>query len=209
MKTLFLEAKWKGKVELDEKMIKKLPAKLCLIASVQFVDHLEDVKKQLEKKNKKVFLKKGKQKHFGQVLGCDFSAVGKEKVVLYIGDGNFHPLGAALTGKEVFCFNPINKRFSKVSKKEVESYNKKKKAAYVRFLSSDKIGVLVSSKQGQNKLKEALKLKNKFKDKEFYYFVFDTLDLKEVENFPFIEAWVNSACPRIFDDFLCVNIDDV
>lgn len=211
MKTLFLEAKWMGKIELDKGIMKKLPAKLGLIASVQFVEHLDKIKNKLVKNGKKVFFKKGNQKYKGQVLGCDFSSVDvNADAILYIGDGSFHPLGAALkTGKQVFCFNPINKGFSKIDKKDVEDYNKKKKAAYMKFLGSDKVGVLVSLKPGQNRLKEALKLKKRFKDKEFYYFVFDTLNPEEIENFPFIEAWVNSACPRIFDGFLCVNIEDI
>jgi len=210
MKTLFLEAKWDGKVELDEKIIKKLPKRIGLIASVQFVEHLDEIKKKLINNKKKVILKKGKQKYRGQVLGCDFSAADKGKAILYIGDGSFHPLGIAIkTRKEVFCFNPITGKFSKVDKKDVEIFKKRKKAAYMKFLSSDRIGVLVSSKHGQNNLKKALNLKKRFKSKEFYYFVFDTLDFKQIENFPFIEAWVNTACPRIFDDFKCVNLEDL
>jgi len=211
MKTLFLEAKWDGKVKLDEKIIKKLPKKVCLIASVQFVDYLEKIKKYLIKKNKEITIKKGKQKYRGQVLGCDFSSADiNVGALLYIGDGSFHPLGAALkTGKDVYCFNPITGKFSKIDKKDIEKYNKKKKAAYMKFLSSDRIGVFVSSKHGQNNLKKALNLKKRFKDKEFYYFVFDTLDFKQIENFPFIQAWVNTACPRIFDDIGCVNVEDL
>jgi len=211
MKTLLLEAKWKGKIKLDEKIIKKLPKKVCLIASVQFVEYLDEIKKRLIKHNKKITIKKGKQKYKGQVLGCELSAADtKADAFLYIGDGSFHPLGAALkTRKDVFCFNPTTSKFSKIDNKAIEKYNKKKKAAYIKFLSSDRIGVLISSKHGQNNLKKALNLKKRFKNKEFYYFVFDTLDFKQIANFPFIEAWVNTACPRIFDDFKCVNLEDL
>lgn len=211
MKILFIEAKYKGKINIDESIIKKLPKKLGLISSVQFAGHLEKIKKDIIKKNKKVFLKKGKQKYKGQVLGCDLSAADiNADAILYIGDGKFHPLGVAIkTGIDVFCFNPITNHFSKIDKKEIEKYNKRKKAAYINFLSSDKIGVLVSSKHGQNNLKQALNLKNKFKDKQFYYFVFNTLDINQLENFPFVQAWVNTACPRLFDDFLCINLEDL
>ena len=46
-------------------------------------------------------------------------------------------------------------------------------------------------------------------------FVTDTLDFAELENFPFIECYVNTMCPRIgMDDTIrtakpIVNIDDI
>ena len=58
MKQLFIEAKYRGKINI--KNIDKLTEKIGLATTVQFVDQLDDVKKQL--KGKKVFLGKGKQK---------------------------------------------------------------------------------------------------------------------------------------------------
>ena len=58
MKQLFIEAKYRGEIKV--KGVDKLPQKIGLATTVQFVDQLDDVKKQL--KGKKVFLGKGKQK---------------------------------------------------------------------------------------------------------------------------------------------------
>ena len=63
-----------------------------------------------------------------------------------------------------------------------------------------KLGVLVSMKPGQNQFKRAVELKKTLKDKEVYIFVSDTIDFSQLENFPFIECWVNTACNRIMDD---------
>ena len=53
------------------------------------------------------------------------------------------------------------------------------------------------------------------KDKEYHIFIGDSFDLSDMENFNFIDAWVNSACPRIGTDDIVnihkplININDV
>ena len=60
---------------------------------------------------------------------------------------------------------------------------------------------MVSLKPGQNNFKKAAEWKLKLKGKNCYIFAFDTLDFNQIENFPFIECWVNTACNRILDDY--------
>ncbi len=207
MKTLFIPAKYTGKVELSKINADKLPKKIGLVTTVQFLDILDDIKEHLKKNGKEVFIGKGKQKREGQVLGCDVSSAeeikNKADAFLYIGSGHFHPLGVALkTNKEVFTFNPITNIFNKINENEINNYKKNRKAKYVRFLHADSIGILVSTKPGQCSYKKAVEIKEKLeeKNKKCFIFVFDTLDANEMENFPFIDFWVNTACPRIADD---------
>jgi len=49
---------------------------------------------------------------------------------------------------------------------------------------------------------KAEKIKNALqkKGKEVFIFVFDELNAAELENFTFIDFWINTACPRIADD---------
>ncbi len=85
----------------------------------------------------------------------------------------------------------------------------------MKFHTSTQIGVFISSKWGQEYKNSALKLKNQYKDKNFYFFVGDNFIESEMENFPFIECWVNTACPRIGQDDIVrqskpvVNIKDI
>jgi len=65
------------------------------------------------------------------------------------------------------------------------------------FLMARKVGVLVTTKPGQQRLQLSLKLKEKYPDKEFYYLLADTLDWNGLEDFPFLECFVNTMCPRI------------
>lgn len=207
MKTLFIPSKYTGKMDLSKISIDKLPKKIGIVTTAQFLGKIEEIKQYLEKNGKEAFIDKAKQKNLGQLLGCDVGAAEKIQdnvnAFLYIGSGAFHPIGVALkTSKEVFQFNPITSVFSKLDCKEIENYKKRIKVKYIKFLSADNIGILVSTKPGQNSYKKALEIKKKMenKGKNCFVFVFDTLNSNEMENFPFIGFWVNTACPRIADD---------
>jgi 2-(3-amino-3-carboxypropyl)histidine synthase len=216
----------KAEIEEDilpavEKSIGKLPEKVGLLTTVQHISQLGKAKKFLENNGKKVYLGKGKKAmHKCQILGCDFDAAksvsSKVDAFLYIGTGRFHPLGVVLyTGKNVLAVNPLSMEIKEYTKKDAEQIEKRKKGALLKFYSAKKIGIIVSTKPGQNRMKDALELKKKLKDKECYIFVTDTLDFSELENFPFIDCYVNTMCPRIgLDDTIraakpIVNIDDV
>jgi len=68
--------------------------------------------------------------------------------------------------------------------------------------------ILVTIKPGQQYFTLAKKLKEKLEEqgKKAYVFVDNTFDLNTLENYPFIKAWVNTACPRIGTDDI-VNIE--
>ena len=206
MKIMMVEGRYTGPIDLSRLDTSALPEKIGLATTVQFLGHVDEIKEFLGKKGKIVFADKIRQKYDSQLLGCDTGAAEKIKddvdAFLYVGTGVFHPLGIALNlNKDVFCYDPIHSVMSKIDKSEVERYNKKRKGAYIKFLQSGEIGILVSLKPGQNNFKKAVELKNCLKDKNCYIFAFDTLDFNQIENFKFIQCWVNTACNRILDDY--------
>ena len=205
MKIMMVEGRYQGEIDLSSLDTDILPKRIGLATTVQFLDYVEDIKKFLKDKNKEIFVDKMRQKYEGQLLGCDQGAAVKIKdnvdAFLYIGTGVFHPLGISLNvDKEVFCYDPLHAVMSKIDRKQVERYNAKRKGAYLKFLQAKEIGFLVSLKPGQNNFKKAIEWKNRLKDKNCYIFAFDTLDFNQIENFPFIECWVNTACNRIVLD---------
>ncbi len=209
MKTLFIESKYNKPIKIKEDMIRKLKGNIGLVSSIQFIDALPDIKEQLEKEKDIVPI------IAGQVLGCNVKNAEKIKdrvdSFLYIGDGQFHPLGIAIkTKKQVFTLSPFNNRFNKIRKKDIEDYEKRKKAAMVRFLHAETVGILVSTKPGQHFQTDKIgNLEKKYPNKKFYIFISDTIDYRQFENFPFIQAWVNTACPRIEEDILVLNMMDI
>ena len=203
MEILHIEAKSDADLKLGEDDLKKLPKRVGILTTIQHLHKIKDVEKQIPG-----------SVLGGQVLGCDASSARKinDKVdaFLYVGSGEFHPIEIAVeTGKDVYCFNPFTGKMGKIGKEAIEKNEKRKKGAMIKFLSAGKVGILVSAKPGQNRMKDAMKLAEK-KDKEYYLFAFDTLSDMDLENFPFIECWVNTACPRITDSRKgMVNIDDI
>ena len=206
MKIMMVESRYKGRINLSNLDTGILPERIGLATTVQFLDYVDEIRQFLEKNGKIIYIDKIRQKYAGQLLGCDIGSSDKIKdnvdAFLYIGTGIFHPLGIALSiDKDVFCYDPINAVLSKIDKSQVEKYNRKRKAAYMKFLEATEIGILVSLKPGQNNFKKAIELKKQLKDKNCYLFAFDTLDFSQIENFPFVQCWVNTACNRILDDY--------
>lgn len=203
MKILHLYARSTRKFKLPQDVVDKIPANYGLVAPIQHVDSLKDIQCQL----------KGAV-IAGQILGCRTEEA--EKIIeqvdgfLCIGTGFFHPVGLYLnTKKPILIFNPTDNTLKELSQDDVDNFLKQKKAAKLRFLKAEKVGIIVSSKTGQNGVASAMRLKQRA-DKKFYVFATDTLNYAELENFPFIDCWVNTACPRIADEKPnMVNIQDV
>ena len=172
MKTIFIEARWKGETEVPDELINELPDKIALFSSVQFVDGLEKAKKKIESRGKKVLLLKTEHtKYKGQLLGCninEFKEADNFDAFLYIGDGCFHPKALVLKNhKPAFALNPLSKKYFKLEEKDVIDMKKKQKGALMKFMSSKEIGVLISTKPGQMNMKKAYELEKKFPDKNF------------------------------------------
>ena len=200
MKVIFMPAK--SKFDINE-VIKKVrvDGKVGLVASAQYIHKLEEAQKLIP--NSIIA---------GQVLGCNALAAKKvENEVdsfLFIGSGPFHPIEIAVkTKKPTYMANPNTNEFSRVSEEEIKMYENKIKARTKKFYAAEKVGILVSTKPGQNNMKLALKLQEKL-NKESYIFSFDTLNVDLFEDFPDIEIWINTACPRI-DNKNIINIRDL
>jgi diphthamide biosynthesis enzyme Dph1/Dph2-like protein len=83
-----------------------------------------------------------------------------------------------------------------VSTKDLFKVKQKLKGKLLKYLNAKNIGVLISTKPGQFYLNLAKKLKKE----NIYFFVDNTFDFKHLEDYNFIDAWVNTACPRIGQD---------
>lgn len=217
MDFLFLEAPYAGEVKLCSETLKYLKKKkykiIALYASIQFVHNLENVKKQLQKEGVVIITSHAKRTHVsGQLLGCDVfhdslnlkkEESAKIDAYLYIGDGKFHPYALAYAQKErpelkeVICNDPIHNSMVVVNHTEIKAVLGRYKASLVRFLSSRNVGVVITIKPGQEYLQQSFVLEKQYPEKRFYYFIDDTVSFNQLENFPFINVWVNTACPRI------------
>ncbi len=197
MKTLFLKTKCKEDLTNLFKKI-KLKGKTGLVCSAPYSTNLKKANEII--KNSAIC---------GEITGCNLSYALNKKVdsYLFIGSSYFHPIELRLkTNKEVYLLNPLTSKLSKVSNEEIKTYKKRKKGKLLKFLAAEKIGIIISTKPGQyhpnkylnlkQKINLALKMKNKLK-KESYIFIANNINGQELENFPDIQAWINTACPKI------------
>jgi 2-(3-amino-3-carboxypropyl)histidine synthase len=211
MKTIFITAKSDEKIKIDNAEI--LPEKIGVVTTIQHLHKIDEIMKILKDAGKKPV--KG-----GQILGCNLLNADKIKnkvdAFLYYGDGLFHPIGIQIKSKKDVYYVDDGK-IKKLDDKEIEKFEKRKKGSLIKYYSAQNIGILVSTKPGQNKLEDAKKLKQKIEEqgKKAFIMISNDIDFNQLENFPFVEMWVNTACPRIaYDDYdkfnkPVINIEDI
>jgi 2-(3-amino-3-carboxypropyl)histidine synthase len=176
--------------------------KIGLVSTLQFLDSLEKARKYLEEKGKAVKIGKGKF-NAGQILGCDVSAAKSvEKDVeafLYIGSGNFHPLGLAMQTEKPVYFLDIEK--GEIAVVDKEKFLKQRYAAIALAKDAKTFGILVSVKLGQLNLKLAKEIKKKLeaKGKKAYILIFNEIKPEKLVGLE-LDCYINTACPRIAID---------
>lgn len=203
MKNYFIQAIINRGIDktLIDKISKEIPKEITIFYSSQYIRLAEKVKKSLETEHN--------IHSFAQVLGCSKPKLNSSiKSILLISDGKFHGESLAYETKlPVFILNAFG--FSQISEDKIKQFQQSKKSSYVNFLNSKKVGILISTKIGQQRMAQTLN-SNKFKDKEKYFFLTNNINTFEFENFPQIQSWVNTACPRIdLNSKKIVNINDL
>jgi len=197
-----------------EKAIPKLQGKkIGLVSTAQHVRSLENVKIILNENNFEPVIGKGdKRIEFkGQILGCNFSAANSitnnVDSYLFIGSGNFHPLGLMLsTKKPVITCDPYT---NEVRGKELDDLKdmvlRQRYGAIARSKDARIFGILIGIKLGQQRKRLAYELKEKLdsKQKKSYIFALNHFSPSTIETFRDIDCFVSTACPRIpIDDYM-------
>jgi len=204
--TLFIEARAKkGPQEAVKLYIPEIKFKrVGLVATVQYIGYLDEVAKILNTHGIQTLVgEQGKRsKYPGQILGCD---VGCAKAIssvvdgfVYIGTGEFHPIGVALaTGKQVFAINPMSNGF-KIFTPNQKEFLGRRKAMIAKAALANNFGVIVGTKVGQVRLNLAKKLTGLLKasGREAHLLAVDELTPEKIGNFGF-DAFVCTTCPRI------------
>jgi len=140
----------------------------------------------------------GRTPDAGQVLGCSFSAarIPEATDILVITTGIFHPLGVSLaTGAHVVALDPLTGEAREVNGRR---FLMKRHAIIEKARGSDRFGIIVSRKPGQNRYDRACELAS-LSDRAFLVFMGEVTP-DELLNLGF-GAYVNTACPRLaYDD---------
>lgn len=177
--------------------------RIGLITTVQHVHKLDDAVSVLEARGKECVISGGDSKiaYPGQVLGCNFSAARNEDCdeYLYIGSGQFHPLGVSLaTKKHVTIADPFVNELREADSTKVL---RQRTAVIAKSLDAEVFGIVVSSKPGQQRMElaRAMKAMAMKHGKEARILTMDLVTPDQLLQFK-VDAFVNTACPRLAVD---------
>lgn len=205
--TIYVEAR--ATIKADDTVEKALPMleewhRIGLATTIQHVQTLDNVKEILLHAEKTVIIgDAGRVNYSGQVIGCDYSnakSIAKDvEAFLFVGGGRFHALGVALsTSKRTIVADPYEKRAYSLDE-EVRKILKQRWASIEEAKKAKNFAVLVGLKPGQKRLEEALSIKERLgkSGKTVHLFAVRNIIPETLMNFPTVDAYVNTACPRI------------
>ncbi len=181
-----------------------LPKRIGLLTTTQFRGWLPQIKEHLEKTGHEVRIGEPDRRvaYAGQLLGCDYhtAEVVAQDVdgYLYIGTGEFHPLGVAfLTDKPIVIADP-ERGSARTLADLKERVLRQRWAAIARARDAHAFGIIVSKKIGQARMEMAKDLKALAEKhgRTASVFVMDLVSPEFLEGYR-VDAWVNTACPRI------------
>jgi len=178
--------------------------RMGLVTTVQHVDRLDEARRVLLAAGKSVVVgDAGRLKYAGQVIGCDFSnarAIAETvDAFLFVGGGRFHAIGLALaTSRPTVVADPYEARAYSVDL-ETERTRKQRWASLNEATRAERFGILIGLKSGQTKLDEALQIKMKLHKarKKCTLLAIREITPESLMQYPTIDAYVNTACPRI------------
>ncbi len=205
--TIFVEAY--AKIDLKKDLEKCLDAlkdysKVALVTTTQHLHLLNEIRDYLEDNGKEVVLGSSKSTRKGQVLGCNFSSIKDldAEIFLFIGSGNFHPLGINLfSNTPVLALDPYNNELRRMDE-YADRILRIRFARITKAKSAKKWGIIVSSKEGQYRMNLAKETKKLLEENgmEAYIILVDNVNPDVLLPYLELDAFVVSACPRIAID---------
>ena len=205
--TIFVEAF--ANIDIKENLKQCLDAlkdysRIALVTTTQHLHLLNEIKDYLEDNGKEVVLGSSKSTRKGQVLGCNFSSIKNldAEIFLFIGSGNFHPLGINLfSNTPVLALDPYNNELRRMDE-YADRILRIRFARITKARTAEKWGIIVSSKEGQYRLELAKQIKKLLKDSGMEGFVIMVDNVNPDVLLPYfdLDAFVVTACPRIAID---------
>lgn len=205
--TLYLEVR--ATLPIEAAAVAAIPLlsnynRIGLATTVQHVQTLDAVREILVRAGKTIEVGDARRMPYaGQVVGCDFSNVksvaNTVDAFLFIGGGKFHALGVALaTSKPTVLADPYTGQAHSVQE-EIKKILKQRYASINEAQRVRNFGILISLKPGQKHLDEALRIKEAAEKNGKTACLLAVREIlpEVLSEFPTVDAYVNTACPRI------------
>ena len=191
--------------------IPMLPKRVGILTTTQHRDWVPRIVERLRARGLEPVVSEPDRRvaYAAQVLGCDyFTATNIAANVdgyLYVGTGDFHPLGVAIIVKDkpIVVADPSTGE-ARTLEAVKDRILRQRWGAIVRAQDAKTFGIIVSRKIGQDRSGLAAELKRKLeaKDRAAHVFHMDAVAPEHLEGYK-VDAWVSTACPRIaIEDYL-------
>lgn len=204
----FLEAPMElPSLDFLKEAMPRLGRRVGLLTTVQHMAWLDAVRGYLEERGKEVVVgpPDGRTAYPGQLLGCDVhparEVVDRVDGFLFVGTGDFHPLGVALTtSKPVVVADPFTEEVRDMEAVK-DRILRQRHAAIVRAREAERFGVIVSQKVGQYRMALARRAKALLEEhgRTATLLLMDVVSPDLLQGYR-LDAFVNTACPRIATD---------
>ncbi|MDP7203479.1 MAG: diphthamide biosynthesis enzyme Dph2 [Candidatus Poseidoniaceae archaeon] len=179
--------------------------KLGLVGSIQHLHLLPAYKEKLEAAGFDVVIPTGGERLSfpGQVLGCNYS--GDDDRIghyLFLGSGDFHPIGLVLhTGKPLAILDPYTTEAREISLEHIERILRQRFGLITVSQEAQSFGILIGEKPGQMRRSLAMRMKRLLEKhgKKGYLLALEHVGPELIDFYP-VDAFVNTACPRIAID---------
>lgn len=209
--TIYLEAR--AAVSVREAVEKAMPLlgpwrSVGLATTVQHIQALGEVEEMLRGAGKRVAVGEagGTVKYRGQVTGCDYTAAkavsGGVEAFLFVGGGRFHAVGVSLaTARPTVVADPYEGRAYSVEE-DVRRILRQRWASISEAKEARNFGVLVGLKTGQGRMEAALAVKERLEKagRRATLLALREITPERLLQFPGLDAFVNTACPRVAMD---------
>jgi 2-(3-amino-3-carboxypropyl)histidine synthase len=210
MPVVYMEAE----AELDLKpavekaiLLMKAWGNIGLVTTIQHINKIGKVARILEAAGKTVLIgntRRGNKP--GQILGCNYdnakAVADKVDGFLFIGGGSFHALGLYLaTMKPTVAADPYEGKTYSVDA-DAQKIIHKRFASINEAKTARNFGVIFGLKSGQQNLESAQKIKKALeaKGKKAVLIALREITPAALMQFPTLDCYVNTACPRIAID---------
>lgn len=173
-----------------------------LVATAQHLMNLHELENFLDDMEINIVIK-GE----GQILGCHIENIrdlsSNVDGIISLHAGFFHTRGLLLsTSLPILQLDPFTGEIVFFSNEERNKLIRKRHAIISLARSADVWGILGSSKLGQYHPNQSRKAEEMLKDQNKFgvSVVAENLSYQYLANFPWIDAWVDTACPRLAVD---------
>lgn len=194
-------------VEYNPKEFEKIKEKrVGLISSVQHTKMLRKIKEDLKKIGKRAIIG-------NEILGCWTENAkrisNKVDCFLLVGSGRFHALALENLEKPIYILDLERSEVTKLEEKENREI--KNVIRFEKFKEAESVGILLSSKPGQffREIENVKDIVKKF-NKRAYVIILDRITQENLEGLK-IDFFINTACPRIIEDYFkkpMMNVND-